>query len=100
MTYLQFHFVFILPVIFLLALVYRRTVAAAMKSYSLKWMFAVAGIALIYTTAWDNYLVYRGVWGYGPERVMATIGYVPIEEYMFFLLQPLLTGLFFYILVL
>lgn len=100
MTYLQFHFVFILPAILLLAWFYRQAVAVAIKTYPVKWMFAIAGIALVYTTAWDNYLVYRGVWGYGPERVIATIGYVPIEEYMFFLLQPLLTGLFFYILVL
>lgn len=99
MTYLQFHLVFILPVILLLGWYFRRAAATAVKSYPVKWMFAIAGIALVYTTAWDNYLVYRGVWGYGPDRVMATIGYVPVEEYMFFLLQPLLTGLFFYILL-
>jgi lycopene cyclase domain-containing protein len=28
--------------------------------------------------------------------VLGTIGYVPIEEYLFFVLQPLLTGLVFY----
>jgi lycopene cyclase domain-containing protein len=53
-------------------------------------------IAFIYTTPWDNYLVYRGVWGYGDERVLGTIGYVPLEEYAFFLLQPVLTGLVLY----
>ena len=37
-------------------------------------------------------LVFREVWGYPPGRVLATIGYVPVEEYMFFLLQPLLAG--------
>ena len=33
------------------------------------------------------------VWWYGVDRVIGTIGYVPIEEYLFFALQTLLTGL-------
>ena len=33
------------------------------------------------------------VWSYGEDRVIGTIGYVPIEEYMFFILQTILTGL-------
>ena len=52
-------------------------------------------IALVYTTPWDNYLVYREVWMYGTGRVMGTIGYVPVEEYLFFLLQPIMAGLWF-----
>ncbi len=99
MTYLQFHFVFILPVIALLIWLYRSNTAKTGKQIPIKWLFAIAAIALVYTTAWDNYLVYRGVWYYGLERVIGTIGYVPIEEYMFFLLQPFLSGLFFYLLL-
>ncbi len=49
-------------------------------------------IALAYTTPWDNYLVWKGVWYYGADRVIGTIGFVPIEEYLFFVLQPLLAG--------
>ena len=30
------------------------------------------------------------VWGYGPSRVCATVGYVPVEEYAFFVIQPIL----------
>jgi lycopene beta-cyclase len=52
-----------------------------------------AAVAVTYTTIWDNYLVASNVWGYDPELVTGhTIGYVPIEEYTFFVLQPLLTG--------
>ncbi|MCH1927403.1 lycopene cyclase domain-containing protein, partial [Shewanella sp. C31] len=51
-------------------------------------------LALLYTTPWDNYLVWKGVWGYPEGRVLLRIGYVPLEEYLFFLLQPLLTGAF------
>jgi lycopene beta-cyclase len=52
-------------------------------------------IALVYTTPWDNYLVATRVWWYDPALVTGlTIGWVPIEEYTFFVVQPLLTGLF------
>lgn len=51
-------------------------------------------VALVYTTPWDNYLVATRVWWYDPQLVTgATIGWVPIEEYIFFILQTLLTGL-------
>jgi lycopene cyclase domain-containing protein len=51
-------------------------------------------LALVYTTPWDNYLVANGVWWYDPELVAGiTLGWVPIEEYVFFVVQTLLTGL-------
>jgi lycopene cyclase domain-containing protein len=51
-------------------------------------------LALIYTTPWDNYLVATNVWWYNPELVTGlTFGWVPIEEYTFFILQTLMTGL-------
>jgi len=51
-------------------------------------------VALIYTTPWDNYLVANGVWWYAAELVTGiTLGWVPIEEYTFFVVQTLLTGL-------
>lgn len=51
-------------------------------------------VAVVYTTPWDNYLVATGVWGYDPGRVIgATIWWVPLEEYCFFVLQTLMTGL-------
>ncbi|MFN3597879.1 MAG: lycopene cyclase domain-containing protein [Rubricoccaceae bacterium] len=98
MTYLQFHFVYILPVIVLLALLQARPMAGIGARRALTWLGAILAIAFTYTTPWDNYLVYRDVWGYGPDRVLATIGYVPVEEYLFFLLQPILVGLFYFLL--
>ena len=51
-------------------------------------------VALLYTTPWDNYLVATRVWWYDPQLVTGvTIGWVPIEEYTFFVLQTLLTSL-------
>ena len=51
-------------------------------------------IAVVYTTPWDNYLVATGVWWYDPQLVTGiVIGWVPIEEYTFFVVQPILAGL-------
>ena len=51
-------------------------------------------IAVLYTTPWDNYLVATGVWWYDPNLVTGiTLGWVPLEEYTFFVLQTLLAGL-------
>ncbi|HSJ25949.1 MAG TPA: lycopene cyclase domain-containing protein [Longimicrobiales bacterium] len=98
MTYLQFHLVFMAPPLLVLAaLVWRAP--ERLGSRALWTLPAVALIALVYTTPWDNYLVYRGIWWYGTDRVMGTIGYVPVEEYMFFLLQPLLAGAWTYLLL-
>lgn len=51
-------------------------------------------IAVIYTTPWDNYLVATRVWWYDAALVLGlTLGWVPLEEYLFFILQPILVGL-------
>ena len=50
-------------------------------------------IALVYTTPWDNYLIRQGVWSYPEGVVLGTIGYVPIEEYGFMILQSMLGGI-------
>jgi lycopene cyclase domain-containing protein len=60
------------------------------------WVAIVAHIvvAVIYTTPWDNYLVATRVWWYDPELVSGIIlGWVPLEEYIFFVLQTWMTGL-------
>lgn len=51
-------------------------------------------LALFYTTPWDNYLVATRVWWYDPDLVLGiTFGYVPFEEYIFFVGQTVLLGL-------
>lgn len=58
------------------------------------FLFSLIIIAITYTTPWDNFLVATGVWWYDIELVSGLlIGYVPLEEYLFFILQTLLTGL-------
>ena len=59
------------------------------------WLVLAVHVALavLWTTPWDNYLVATRVWYYDPARVTGiTLGWVPIEEYSFFVLQTLLTG--------
>jgi lycopene cyclase domain-containing protein len=104
MTYLQYHLVFIVPVLLALALVsWRQTrggeslVGAFRERRYAAWVLGLFPfIPLIYTTPWDNYLVFKGVWFYPPERVLGRLGYVPYEEYAFFVLQTLITSLWLY----
>jgi lycopene cyclase domain-containing protein len=72
-----------------------RARAASLRSWPV-WAAIVLHmvVALVYTTPWDNYLVATGVWWYDPALVSGVVfGWVPVEEYTFFLLQPILTGL-------
>jgi lycopene cyclase domain-containing protein len=56
-------------------------------------------LAVAYTTPWDNYLVATGVWYYNPDLVTGfVIGYVPIEEYTFFVAETILAGLWWWFL--
>jgi putative membrane protein len=69
-----------------------------LEAHSFSWRpYAAVGVhvllALVYTTPWDNYLVATGVWWYDPNLVHGLrIGWVPIEEYTFFVVQTLFTG--------
>jgi len=52
-------------------------------------------IAVLWTSPMDNWWVANGIWYYDPQLVCGVvIGWVPIEEYTFFVLQMLLVGLF------
>ena len=96
MSYFAFHLVFTLPPILLLALVQPKPLAGIGGFRAWLGLPLIVLLALVYTTPWDNYLIWRDVWHYGTGRVVGTIGYVPVEEYLFFLLQPILTGLWLY----
>lgn len=93
MTYATFLLLFLVLPIVGLAVTLKRPVRLGTGNRAVWTLPAIAAIAFTYTTPWDNYLVYRDVWWYGADRVVATIGYVPIEEYTFFILQPIFTGL-------
>lgn len=56
-------------------------------------------IASIWTTPWDNWMVATGVWGYPPSAVLGTIWHIPVEEQAFFVVQTLMTGAWFGLLI-
>jgi lycopene beta-cyclase len=57
-------------------------------------------LAVVYTTPWDNYLVATGVWFYNPQLISGVVlGWVPLEEYTFFVLETILVGLWWWFLV-
>jgi lycopene beta-cyclase len=102
MTYFGVLLTFIAPPLVLLALLTiwdSRRGKTLMGSGFLRrngWLvvFAHVIIALVWTSPWDNYLVASEVWWYDDALVTGiTIGYVPIEEYTFFIVQTLMTGL-------
>ena len=57
-------------------------------------------LAIVYTTPWDNYLVATRVWYYNPDLISGVVlGWVPLEEYIFFVLETVLVGLWWLLLV-
>lgn len=101
MTYFGFLALFLLPplALIILANLIDRKRGLKLPDNLSAWplgrvVIAHVVIAVIYTTLWDNYLVATGVWWYDNNLVTGiTLGWVPIEEYTFFILQTLLMGL-------
>ncbi len=90
----------VVPIVILLGLLWwdrrrGRETTVSLRAWPIGWSIGLhVLIALIYTTPWDNYLVATNVWWYDPALVTGlTLGWVPIEEYTFFVLQPILAGL-------
>jgi lycopene cyclase domain-containing protein len=98
MTYFGFLLRFLVIPILILLILNRKE--GQVSTYNFKGSKVWRGIlihvvlAVIYTTPWDNYLVATGVWFYSPRLVTGLVlGYVPIEEYTFFVLETILSGL-------
>jgi len=92
MTYLQFLILFMGIPLSILITKYISSDLPNKKEFK-NGIIILICLAVFYTTPWDNYLVMTGVWSYGSHRILGTIGYVPIEEYCFFILQPIFSGL-------
>jgi len=106
MTYFGFLIRFLLiPILIFLAMTYwdhrRNKQIDGFRNGRAVWIGIGIHIllAVLYTTPWDNYLVATGVWYYNPKLVTGlVIGYVPIEEYTFFVLETILSGLWWWFL--
>ncbi|GAB3663731.1 lycopene cyclase domain-containing protein [Halopiger thermotolerans] len=98
LSYLGFHAVFLCPPILALGwLAYRRAGSSpARRQWSRRvgtGLAIIVALAVVYTTPWTNLLIPRGVWWYGEGVVRGTLWHTPLEEYLFFVLQPILTAL-------
>ncbi|MBN22084.1 MAG: beta-cyclase [Bdellovibrionaceae bacterium] len=98
MTYLNFLVIFVIPLV-IVGWIYFFKTQYISKSLIKVGLLILVFLAVIYTTPWDNYLVKNEIWWYGPDRVLGTLGFVPIEEYFFFVLQTLATGFWTYFLM-
>lgn len=106
MTYFGFLLRFlVIPILVFLAIIWwenkNNRPTPGFKNGKAVWMAILVHIilAVAYTTPWDNYLVATGVWYYNPDLVTGiVIGYVPIEEYTFFVLETILAGLWWWFL--
>lgn len=84
MTYFRFHLAFNLPPLIILLL------AGGGSSWG-RGELAAFGLVLlavlVFTIPWDNLAAKWGIWGFPREKYSFRIGYLPIEEYLFFLWQ-------------
>lgn len=84
MTYGRFHLLFNLPVLLLLALWIR----VWERGWDWIWPFLVVlAIVYVFTIPWDNYAAFHGIWGFPRGQYSLKIGWLPVEEYLFFGIQ-------------
>ena len=93
LTYLQFHLVFTLPVLAVLWYLAPRYDQVRRRRATAGLVIMVT-VAFAYTTPWGSYMIGRGVWWYGENAVFARALDIPLGEYMFFIIQTLLVGLY------
>ncbi len=97
MTYLQFHYIFNIPVFIglLLASIFLPQCALASGDFFSTALVLVA--VMIFTAPWDNLAAKWGIWGFAEGRYWFKILYLPIEEYSFFVIQSLNVILLFHL---
>lgn len=97
-TYAQFHCVWTLPALGVLALAVAARCGWALPArrsnvaLGAAWTAMLCGVAVVYTTPWDSALIRSGVWASDSSRVVGTFLDIPYEEFAFFVLATLITG--------
>jgi lycopene cyclase domain-containing protein len=89
MSYLEFHLVFNLPVLLLLAFLARRRFTFEHA----KWIGVVLVIVLFFAIPWDSWAVRRKLWDFSESQILMRIGVLPLEEYLFFVIATLQASL-------
>jgi lycopene cyclase domain-containing protein len=85
-TYFRFHLIFNLP---LLAALVAATWSDPWTHGEMISLGLVLLAVMIFTTPWDNLAAKWGIWGFPREKYSLRIGWLPVEEYLFFILQTL-----------
>ncbi|MCX2818797.1 lycopene cyclase domain-containing protein [Haladaptatus sp. F3-133] len=96
LNYLTFHLLFTVPVLAVLGAAYLSK-RLYVDDPSPLGTAIIGVIALLYTTPWDGYMIRNGVWRYGEGTVSVFFWDIPLGEYLFFVIQPLIVGLWLYL---
>ncbi len=94
MTYSQFHLIFTLPLAVLLAVAASFLAPAAYSISGLQGQLLVLLAVVVFTTPWDNFAAACGIWGFPKGRYLMKIGWLPVEEYAFFIIQSIIVMFF------
>jgi lycopene cyclase domain-containing protein len=89
MTYFRFHWIFNFPLLVVLAWLGGGGWSPAL---ALPMVYVLVA-AFVFTTPWDNVAARRGIWGFPRDKYTRRLGYLPVEEYLFFILQTLIVML-------
>jgi lycopene cyclase domain-containing protein len=84
MTYLRFHLIFNVPLLVVLAAVTARSPVTPGEMEAAGFVLLAV---MVFTTPWDNLAAKWGIWGFPREKYSLRIGFLPVEEYAFFVLQ-------------
>jgi putative membrane protein len=83
-TYFRFHLIFNLPLLLALTALNWGEAWTTGETTALGLVLLAV---MVFTTPWDNLAAKWGIWGFPAEKYSWRIGYLPVEEYAFFLVQ-------------
>ncbi len=86
MSYFGFHLRFNAPLLALLLLLSGNSFFAGGSLPAAGWVLLAV---FLFTIPWDNYAAACGIWGFPKGRYSFKIGFLPVEEYLFFGIQSL-----------
>jgi len=84
LTYLRFHLIFNLPLLIVLAAISGVQPWTVGEAAAFGWVLLAV---MVFTSPWDNLAAKWGIWGFPRGKYSARLGYLPVEEYAFFILQ-------------
>jgi len=84
MSYFRFHLLFNLPPLVLLTVLNAQSTWTRGEMLAFGWVLVAV---MVFTTPWDNFAAKWGIWGFPREKYSLRLGYLPVEEYAFFVLQ-------------